>query len=45
MNSSKFALICQDQTEYNVKIKEAEQYGVFIVKRDWIDWLIVHVGM
>lgn len=40
-----FALICQDQVQYNAKLEAAEQLGVKIVKRDWIDWLIVHVLM
>ena len=39
-----FALICQDQVQYNSKLEAAEQLGVKIEKRDWIDWLIVHVG-
>ena len=39
-----YALICQDLVKTNVKIQEAKALGVPIVKRTWLDWLIVHVG-
>ena len=39
-----YALICQDLVKTNVKIQEAKTLGVPIVKRTWLDWLIVHVG-
>ena len=38
-----FALICQDLVKTNVKIQEANSLGVPIVKRTWLEWLIVHV--
>ena len=38
-----YALICQDLVKTNVKIQEAKTLGVPIVKRTWLDWLIVHV--
>lgn len=30
---------------FNIKLQAAEALGIHIIRRDWIDWLIVHVGM
>ena len=38
-----YALICQEHVKNNVKIAAAKQLGTNIVKREWIDHLIVYV--
>ena len=43
VTSSTFAVVCQEGTRANVKTVAAKKTGVPLVKRDWLDWLIVHV--
>lgn len=40
---STYALICQEHVKFNVKIAAARKLGVLVVKREWIDHLIVYV--
>lgn len=42
---STYALICQEHVKNNVKIAAARIFGVLVVKREWIDHLIVYVSV
>ena len=40
-----YALICQEHVKNNVKIAAAKQLGTNIMKREWIDHLIIYVTL
>lgn len=43
VTSNLYALICQEHVKLNVKICEAKKLNIPLIRRDWIDHLIIHV--